>query len=435
MPATKRKSSYNLHVDERLSKAARTTHHDSEDAAFYSRSRLNAMPAEILESIFWLAVEPAFLHTCHRMWHLTKPTSRSGTPILPPYPEFTKKLAGLAMCGKDRLDDTDAYSSRMILMLPYSLPRAGLEVSEANRPDGIDKRRRQELQKAVFTSTWFGAKHFDAMHVELFAAALSLSTDEPQNHLSQGQKRKIKKFLKETNTMSTSPSLSLVFNRETSGLVSYKAQPDLLGMWRRGWGGWLWQVLDIDRIPSDLLTLPLTPVKTRLLINLAKAPCINQTPEGVYVDQAMISPAIEYVLTNYKDDGEGILILTALLIIESESRRKEAPLEAVVPNSIPPSVIDPKLFRTASFYGTTSCMSRLLGHSPNLIIANEELLLQLRSELAISSSPNSHAKINLIENALAHAKRLAATGTSEMAIARFRSQHAWLEYKISCGLH
>jgi hypothetical protein len=412
MPATKRKRSYNRHIDglklQPISLRTTLPRRRVRNSTTSTPSRLETLPAEILEDIFWRALEPALLHTCRRIWHLTKRTTWVREPVLPTYQAFTRSLAGLAMCGKERnMPDArhgKGETIRDFIMSRYLIARAGLEMSRPKKAEdyiGIKEELRKEVQRVVFTSRWFGARQFDATHVELFAGAVnSTSPVDLEGFIcTAGQEKKIDRFLDNTTSMQNRPSLKMRFRRVSAEAVSYEVTPTRIEMTTRTMGEiWSWEILDFHYIPSELLRPPITSAKKHILINIIVRSRPESLDNKMHFDGSLFNPAIQHILEDHSDRDQGVELLDSLLIMEDRFREEGVIWVDEAEAFRPPTILHSSHFRTAAITGRVKCLTSLLYHSPPFNVANESVLRELQREVTTLKTPNHETVISLISS-------------------------------------
>jgi hypothetical protein len=327
---------------------------------------LDTLPTEILMKIFWCAMEPALLHMNRRFWDLTR---TQPTPILPTYRDFTEKLAGLAICGgKDWLAPGEVDMTANKTLALFSLPDSGLE---STLKECLHRDRRKEVQVDVFTSLWFGAKQMDKIHGLMFQIFVRNTLMDPSNNISSGQIRKIHKMLRETTTLIDSPSWTMLLSRAEGGKTTWKISEHEIRSTKGGRSvpcvASVWQILDFEHIPSELLRLPIDEPKVntlRRLTSLKKVPiCLLFSPK---FDLALMKPALEAAIVQACSPLADTTLLRCLLAFGSMGRdldgRRVWPREGKPPTHF--CRLDFEHLRTAALAGHFLCVSILVDHSP-----------------------------------------------------------------------
>lgn len=113
-------------------------------------ANLLALPPEILFIILSYSLEPQLIHACHRLHN-----------VLPPFVQWTKALAGIAVC----LSSPTPY--------PFSLYegyKRVLDTYEADCGLPLVPSRKRDIREAVFLNTWFEPSHFRHTILSLYYA-------------------------------------------------------------------------------------------------------------------------------------------------------------------------------------------------------------------------------------------------------------------------
>lgn len=167
-----------------------------------SLPKLDNMPAEVLQQIFWYAREPCLIHTCRRLYQL-----------LPTFPLYTRALTFQAMVAaplQDSLDPTLNFPCRSEDPLEDISKKCG-DVCRLQTPMPEDERH--ELQQQVFSSKWFTLQHFEDIYHGIFQALVfALFLKQNPFDLSTGQVERVTNFARSVGPLITRPVIPMELN-------------------------------------------------------------------------------------------------------------------------------------------------------------------------------------------------------------------------------
>lgn len=169
-----------------------------------SRARLEALPTELLWMILDASLEPSLIHVDRRLWY-----------CLPSYQVYTKDLAFRAL-----LPTHSSPNPRIRLSDPRIDPELAKLESAPHKVSVI------QLREAVFSSSWFGERHFRHVHKRLFQyAVLRACMWHSATGPSRGQMRRIRAFAASIGENITAEQLSLRLRDEKDRPLNMLSSP------------------------------------------------------------------------------------------------------------------------------------------------------------------------------------------------------------------
>lgn len=169
-----------------------------------SLARLELLPSELLWMILDASLEPSLIHVNRRLCY-----------VLPSYQKFTKEIAFRAL-----LPAHDSPNPR----IRQSDPR--IDPDLANLEKVSNKVSPKQIREAVFSSSWFGERHFKYVHKRLFQhAVLRACTWHSATGPSRGQMRRIRAFADRISEVTPVDQLSLRLRDEKSRPLNLLSSP------------------------------------------------------------------------------------------------------------------------------------------------------------------------------------------------------------------